>query len=288
MDQHLNLYLDLEKGEFADLEVVARASLAFAAAIREISYIVDPSLTIKLEFESGTEGSLSLNSIVRFIHRQVPDPVTRKVIIGSIVLWFVQETGSALLGIGISDLIKEDTSISEHDAELIAEKVQKILERKVGAKPVQEVFKELEKDKSIKGVGVSTRKGDRPKAIVPRSEFHERGSPAIDDAAEKDPRTRTEKMVLTLISPVLQNNGNKWRFLSKDGNIYAAIKDEKFLSDMISGRSGITMKGGIILLANVEIKEKYHDNVWEITERNILEVIDLRTSENVTDLFTDQ
>ncbi len=286
MQQQINLYLDLVEGEFADLEVVAKASLAFAAAVREISYIIDPSLTVKLELESGTEGSLSLNSIIHFIRGQVADPVTRKIIVLGILAWFAQETGSALLGIVVNDLVSDDPSISEEDALRIAEKVQLILEKKVGAKPIQDVFKELEKDKSITGVGVSTKKGARPKAIVPRSEFHRRSGSDGDEIDAKETRTRPERMVLTLISPVLQNNHNKWRFLSKDGNIYAAIKDEKFLSDMLSGKAGIPMKSGIIILANVEIKEKRSDNAWEITERNIIEVVDVRTSDNIDDLFS--
>lgn len=77
---------------------MARASLAFAGAVREIAYIVDPSLVIRLELESGTEGSLSLNSVIRFVKKQVSDPVTRRVIIIGIVMWFAKETGSALLG----------------------------------------------------------------------------------------------------------------------------------------------------------------------------------------------
>ena len=74
----LNLYLELEPGQLADLEVVARASISFVEAVREVAYIVDPSVTIRLELESGTEGSLSLNSVIKYIKKQVSDPVDKK------------------------------------------------------------------------------------------------------------------------------------------------------------------------------------------------------------------
>lgn len=286
----LNLYLELEPGEFADLEVVARASLAFASAAREIAYIVDPSAPIKLELESGTEGSLSLNSVIRFIRDQVSDPITRRVIIATLLAWFIKESGSALLGLGISELITDDPAITEEDAQRIADKVQQLLERQVGKKPVQDVYRELHKDKSIKGVGVSTKKGDRPRSIVPREQFPERMQEPLEQSSE-EPRKRTEEMLLTLIGPILQRNENKWRFLSKDGNVYIGIKDDRFLTDVLSGRSKITMRSGIMLRAEVEIIEKKDPErgVWVVTERNLVRFVRFEEGhDGGPDLFSEE
>lgn len=117
MEHQINLYLDLEPGELADLEVVAKASLAFAGAVREIAYVLDPSLVVKLEIESGTSGSLSINSVMRFVRQAIPDPVTRKVILVSLTLWFAKETGAALIGMAVSDILTEEPAISEQDAQ---------------------------------------------------------------------------------------------------------------------------------------------------------------------------
>jgi hypothetical protein len=85
----ISLYLELEPGQTADLEVVARAALAFAAAIREAAFVLDPSLEISLGFESGTEGSLSLNSIIRSIKNNTKlDPATIKTLIIMVIFWF--------------------------------------------------------------------------------------------------------------------------------------------------------------------------------------------------------
>lgn len=286
MEQELNLYFDLEPGQFADLEVIAKASLSFAEAVREIAYIVDPSLTIRLEFESGTDGSLSVNSILRFVRQQVADPVVRKTIIVAIVLWFAKESAAALIGLGIDDVLHGDVTISQQDAEIIADKVLVLLEKRVGAKHVQQVFKEIDKDKSIQGVGVGTIKGARPKSIVPREEFQERSRDPSEEETEPGKRTRPERMMLTLISPVLQKNNNKWRFLSKDGNIFVGISDERFLADVLSGRAGITMKSGIVIIADVDVTEKRVDSVWEVVDRNITHVVEIRSGDGMDDLLS--
>jgi hypothetical protein len=72
----LSLYLDLEPGQTADLEVVAKASLAFVAALKEIAFQIDPLLEIRVELDSGTKGSPSLNARLksareRYLTREV-------------------------------------------------------------------------------------------------------------------------------------------------------------------------------------------------------------------------
>ena len=90
----VSLYVDLEAGQKPDLEAVARAALAFASAIRETAYIFDPSMTVRVELVSGTDGSLSLNSLIRSI--RPGDVITKKRLIALAVtaaLWFTHETG---------------------------------------------------------------------------------------------------------------------------------------------------------------------------------------------------
>jgi len=58
LEETITLYLGLKPGERADFEVVGRAAASFAEAVREISYILEPDHEVRLEFDSGTEGSL--------------------------------------------------------------------------------------------------------------------------------------------------------------------------------------------------------------------------------------
>jgi len=61
------LYLELKPGEKPDFEVVGLAAAAFAEAVKEIDYILDPGLEVRLEFESGTESSLILNAVLKVL-----------------------------------------------------------------------------------------------------------------------------------------------------------------------------------------------------------------------------
>lgn len=84
----ISLYLDLEPGQVADLEVVARASLAFAAAVKDLAYVIDPSLELRIELASGTEGSLSLNSLLKSIRGKEGEAITLAAIALVILNWF--------------------------------------------------------------------------------------------------------------------------------------------------------------------------------------------------------
>lgn len=287
MAETINLYIDLKEGELADLEVVARASLSFANAVREVAYIVDPSLAIKIEIESGTEGSLSINSILKTIKDTVIDKVTAKVIIGVIIGWFAKETASALWSLAIEDMISTESQLSDQDAQKIAERVKELLEQKVGEKQTNDVFRQLEKDKSVNGVGVGVVKGSRPRYVVPRERFREIYDEKIEDESVAD-RSRTERMMLTIISPVLQENHNKWRFLSKDGMISADILDEAFVQDLVRGKVLVPMKGGVIIVADVDNKEKFIDGVWVVQKRSVSKVISIDYGDGQHELFPEK
>ncbi|MCM2396212.1 hypothetical protein NBH19_08985 [Rhizobium sp. S95] len=284
MRETINLYIDLEEGKLADLEVVARASIAFAEAVKEIAYIVDPSLSIRLEIESGTEGSLSINSVIKTIKDTVVDKVTAKVIIYLILGWFAKETASTVWAMIVEDAIKSEPQLSDQDAEKVAKKVQELLDAKVGERKAAEVVKQLEKDKAVKGVGVGVVKGARPHVVVPRDKFSDfYKEKQIEEVAKE--RTTRERMTLTIISPVLQENHNKWRFLSRHGMISADVADEAFVASLVRGEIMVPMKGGIMILAEVDNKEKFVDGVWVVQGRTITHVVSIDTGGTQTDLF---
>jgi hypothetical protein len=54
----------------ADFEVVGLSAAAFAEAVKEIAFILEPGLEVRLEFDSGTEGSLKLKAIIKFRSRR--------------------------------------------------------------------------------------------------------------------------------------------------------------------------------------------------------------------------
>ncbi len=272
--QPVSLYLELEQGQKADLVAAASASIAFADAIREIAYILDPTFEVRIELSSGTEGSLSINSIIRSLREKATDPETLRTIVVVITLWLAKEG----LSWGYHELLGKifdphEVTISDADAQKIAEKVKQMITGGVGKPQVQRLYRDLERDPAVKGVGVTTRPGTRPAEIVPKSEFSARGSYRTLEETTIHRRERTDNETVTLISPVLLPGTRRWRFSSREGEFGAPIRDEAFLENLLSGNTAIPMVAGIIMEVDLQtIEEKREDGMWEPVERSILRV----------------
>lgn len=91
----LNLYIEVESGKIPRLETVAKSSLGFIAALKEAAYIVDPSLNLEIGIISSTQGSLSVNSVLKSLGK--PDNFQRKSLYAlalTAMLWPVKEAAS--------------------------------------------------------------------------------------------------------------------------------------------------------------------------------------------------
>lgn len=271
----ISLYLDLEPGQKADLEVVSLASIAFAAAIKELAFVLDPSLEIRIELASGTEGSLSLNSLVRSVKGAV-SPETLRTIIVVTTLWFVKETGTWAYD-KILDHVTEHPVVAEHTltkAEIknIADEVVKAMKGRVGQSQVQRVYKELERDPVVKGVGIPRVPGTRPTDIVPRSEFHSRAGTGTITETVVQKRIQNVEETVTLISPVLVAKNRRWKFHGPRGEFGAAVHDERFLSDLLSGAIKVQMIAGIQMVIDLQVVEEKENGVWVIKQQNVTKV----------------
>jgi hypothetical protein len=272
--QPISLYLELEPGQKVDLVAAASASIAFADAIHEIAYILDPSIEVRIELSSGTEGSLSINSIIRSLKEKATDPEILRTIVVVITLWLAKEG----LSWGYHELLGKifgphEITLSDADAKKIAEKVKQMLDSGVAKPQVQRIYRDLERDPAVKGVGVSTKPGTRPHEIVPRSEFSTRGGYQTLEETTIHRREKTDRETVTLISPVLLPGTRRWRFSSREGEFGAPIQDETFLENLLSGTTAIPMVAGITMEVDLQtIEEKREDGVWEAVERNILRV----------------
>ncbi|TIQ83933.1 MAG: hypothetical protein E5X38_27255 [Mesorhizobium sp.] len=274
MQQQISLYLKLSEGQFADLAAVARASLAFDAAVKEIAYVLDPSLEIRLELESGTEGSLSLNSIIKTVKEKATDRKVLAAVAFTIVSWLATDIRSYVVQDLIDAIVKEDRSksLSPEEIKAIADEVAKAIKGQVGAKQIKEVVSELDKDHAVQGVGITTNPDAKPQSILPRARFKEFISGPNETTEIKRTRTTDAEVTLTLVSPVLIKSDRKWKFSSINGEFGASVKDEDFLERVLSGREPIVMVAGISMTVTLETKEEFVDAVWVVKERNILRV----------------
>ena len=161
----LTFYLELEPGTKADLEVVARASLAFASAVREIAFVLDPSLSMRVELVSGTEGSLSLNSLLRFFGKE--DATARqnvKIIALSMVGFFTVQTIEFGYQQFLSYLTAQggQTELSRAQINEMAEKAAEAVARRVGAPQGQKGLPRTANRPCCKGRDCRARLAGRP------------------------------------------------------------------------------------------------------------------------------
>ncbi len=287
----LSLYLDLEPGHTADIEVVSRAAIAWSQAVRELAYIADPSIEVRVELSSGTPGSLSLNAIVRVVKRTSAQHPKLTTIIISALTWFALEIASYTVESIMDYLLSDDAPVEarkldEAERRAVAEEVVKIVREQTARKEREAIFRELERDPSIVGAGVTTKAGTRPDNVVPRSQFALRsGNTATIDLDDAKRRSTTETLEMTLVSPILKDAERRWRFqVGSLPEFGATMKDHDFLEGVSRGDIAIPLKAGVAMTVEMETKEEFEGQLWTVKERNILRVIS--PGRNRQDLFT--
>ncbi len=281
----ISLYLDLEPGHKADLVVVARASLAFAQAIKEAAFFLEPGLEVKIEFESGTEGSLSLNSILKSFKTTDGKDLTLAAIGGIVLFWF----GNHLLDWsfdqvmdmikGQPDKVQVEMNLSPQDMKTLQELVDQLIKSRIGEPHVQQVYRELEADPAVKGVGATRAPRRRPAVIVPRSEFPRRaGTPIESPELITTTRPVETNETLILIRPVLLPGHRRWRFAGKGGEFGAPVLDDEFIQNLIAGNIPVQMSAGIEMDVTLQTVEQKDGSIWRPIAHNVLKVRGVRPS----------
>jgi hypothetical protein len=218
--------LGLGDGKKADFEVVGHAAAAFAAAVREIAYVIDPSIEIKLEFESGTDGSLDLKAVLKLITTKKGAKATLYSIVVAVGGAFYHHLPGDLRTYGVSKIIdtfivpEQRKELSDAEIDRIAKRLHEISQGKIAKEPLAQVYKELERDPVIETVGTVTKPDTKPPSPVPRSEFPARAG--IITPIDTGDKKRTKKSVerLVLVRATLVNSPQRhWRFLSALGEL---------------------------------------------------------------------
>jgi hypothetical protein len=287
LQETISLYLELKPGEKPDFEVVGLAAAAFAEAVKEIAYILDPGLEVRLEFESGTESSLILNAVLKILKsRDGQRGTVLGIVVGTSIAFVgdVRQWGSTqLLDYYFSK--EKRLELSDNDVKRIASACKDITSGKIASDPIKRVYEQLDRDEVITSVGTITKPNTKPPAPVPRSEFQIRAG--ILQAVETSPKTRKARSIerLTLVSPVLLHAQRMWRFTSPFGEFSYLMEDEKFLDDLLTGKRRLTMKEGIQITAIVETDEVFDGRVWTPKQRHIIKVVKIHKKPK-DDLFS--
>jgi hypothetical protein len=268
----VSLYLDLEKGRVADVEVVAAAAIAFSKAVKELAFVIDPSLDIRLELASGTPGSLSLDTLIRWKNK-VDKKTIAQILVG-IALYMAGETRDYWAQDILDKIFGKDEPVAERsltkaDIATLADE----LDSRAAKREFQGVYRELERDPAIKGVGVAPEPGVRPQALVPRTEFPIRSGLTEVRTETAERRVSTEAVRVVLISPVLiRDSQRRWKFRLGQKEFGASVKDKAFLESVFAGKSSIPLAEGIEMDIVLETHEELKDGVWAPQEYDVIHV----------------
>jgi hypothetical protein len=283
--EEITLYLGLKPGEKADFEVVGLAAAAFAEAVKEISYILEPGTDVRLEFESGLEGSLKLKAILRSLSSTDGRRGALVGVVSAVGLILINDVRQYGVGKLLDSYLmpEQRLHLSDDDIERIAKAVKNVNDGKIAKTPVQQMYRQLERDPSIETVGSVAKPDAKPIDPIPRSQFQVRAGLVPNVEATPRSRTGTTTDLLTVISPVLLNTDRTWRFGSAYGENSYHVADLAFLSDVLHGK--FHLKEGVQIVAEVETMEVLEGGVWIPKRRTILKVVRRYRKQKQIDLF---
>lgn len=286
-DVPLSLYLKLEPGQHADLEVVAKASISLVAIIREIARDIDPNIDVDVKIISGTEGSLGLNTLSKIRAAKKKADETADLIVDGLkrkrIHWLALFVAFRILNSGVDwstsaifdwlsgkDAPAATRSLSKEELHEIASDIATQIKHDIARKPTQTLFRELDRDHKIEAVGITYSPGKVPVTLIPRSDF----SKYADTVAvvEGEERVVTSRIGTTLVSPVLMTGNRRWKFRGPAGEFGAPMKDEAFLNSALNGSLGIPMQAGVVMDVDLETRETFINGVWQIESFAITKV----------------
>lgn len=272
----LRLYYKLEDDHTANAEVIARASLAFIAGVKELAYVLDPSLKVQIGIRGHADGSL-WEDLLLLGDKAKTEYKTRPARYGlalAALAWILSPPAERYRDIQWQPIL--DKYLPEATDEDVAEAKRLIAiaeSGKVAVREKQQFYREVGRDTGISGVSANISR-DEPSWIVPRADFpaYSGQSPILESDLD---RTTVGPMRVIILSPVLEVSNRRWKFATAQGEFGATIKDREFLEKIVAGQTRVRMRGGVELDVELETKERLVDGVWTITERNVLNVLEI-------------
>lgn len=287
----ISLYFDVPPGQHADLEVVARATIEWIEAIRDLASVVAPGLQYEIEFVESEEGSLWLSNLIRAVKEG--DRKALASIVTAVLLFFA--AGPALhLQADIGDEFwkrlghEDNATLSDEDKRDIVAKVVTAIEQTQVADRRRQLIRYVERDRRIAGVGVGT----TPTSAGPIVEIRREMFPAYG-ATDATPREMPKKdtdvrqsVRVKIIRASLKEGDTKprWRFSEGDTEWSADIEDDEFVAALNADATGLHLAVGQIMVVDVAIDRKFIDDAWQEDKRRILLVKEPRIARRQTSL----
>lgn len=171
----LSLYFLIAHGEFADLEVVSAAAAQWAKAVRAAAAEVEPGTAVRVELVGAIGGSLRYLVLIERQLEKVHDGwgrFPRITQLGIALAIFIPTAGYPTY-----DFYFGDRGLPQQDRERLDKVIAMARDAPGIDAPRQEMFRILQCDPKITGVGIAPTAKASPAIIVPSSQFQKRGKP---------------------------------------------------------------------------------------------------------------
>lgn len=288
----LGFYVGVRPGEYADLEIVAAAAIAWAQSIKAAAANLYPDEEIRISLIAAEPGSSrwlakveksAINKTAESLKaRWKKVPAIMQLTLGLAVAWPI----TIVPTIGYySDEIKAAAKALG----LTSEQVEKAKAQadKARASPSvdaaqKQVFKALQRDPKITGVGsgIPTGKAWKP-PLIPSSQFAEADGlfRPTDMAAHE--RILPLTLDVILVSPQLENAARTWRFRQEGLPAFGAVmRDKVFLAALDRDAVKERMRTKIPMTIRLEVKQRLIGGEWKDVPRtrSVVQVISPRIS----------
>lgn len=252
----LRLYYQLEDGHTANAEVVARASLAFIAGVKELSYVLDPSLSVQVGIQGHADGSLweDLLLLVDKAKAEYKLKPTRYGLALAAIVWILTPPADRVRDIAWQPILdKYLPNATEEDIAEAKQLIERAQDGKIAQREKQQFYREVGRDTGIVAVSANIDR-QSPDWRVQRADFaaYSGQAPVIESSLD---RSTVGPMRVIILSPVLQVSSRKWKFATPQGEFGAEVKDRAFLEQIVAGQTSVRMRGGVELDVELETKE---------------------------------
>lgn len=287
----LSLHFGLVEGGHIDLEVLARATLEWAAAVRDLADIVSPGLEIDIEFVESQEGSVWLKNLVKAVRDG--DRAALSALIFSTILFFAMSPAlhfQADLGEKFWKMLGDEhkAELDEKTQQEIADKVAEALRETPLGERRRKIVKIVEQDNAVSSIGVGlTPKYEGPIVTIPREAFPVYGASA-PKAQEAGGRKAdiSRRLRVTIVRPTLRDGDAKprWRFSDGETEWSADLDDGEFVEALHTDQTGLHLAVRQQMIVDVVVESRMVDGAWQEENRRIIRVIDPAINRRQIDL----
>lgn len=269
VDNELVLQLDLEPGQNADAVVAAEALIAWIAAVREASAVMDPLGTVAVDLVSAEPACLRFRTALRFIEQKVLGPPAdalnefpriKKLVSASVI---GMPAGLVLAGTAMLVLPDQTVKLSDEGRKTFEEQRERVAQTPSVQAKVQTFYGTVKKNRAITGISVAEKADQPPIVAVSRTEFDERSGLWLPQEPEAPTRSAGGIWDVVVTHPVAIGEPRVWGFMRDGLPFRAKVVDETFLSAIRNRTLHLEVQEGVMLRVQVSYLERLNGQTWE-------------------------